>query len=213
VYASAAIAAMKEAKRLAGARLGRIGYQGGSQGGWAVPLAVNRAPIDFAIISYGLAVTVLEEDQESVALDMYYHHHSAEDTKKALALARAGELVFETRGKEGYEAFDALRQKYKSEPWYKDVHGDFLFIIMPLNQEQIIDAMTKELGFSKTTPLPLRADAGPPRLHHAATLGARKRRSGSAQCRDGQPHQIADRTGQALYPGRLSRRGTWHDRI
>ena len=152
VLATDAIAAMKEAKRLAGARLGRIGYQGGSQGGWVVPLAVNRAPIDFAIISYGLAVTVLEEDQESVALDMYYHHHSAEDTKKALALARAGELVFETRGKEGYEAFDALRQKYKSEPWYKDVHGDFLFIIMPLNQEQIIDAMTKELGFSKTTP-------------------------------------------------------------
>jgi len=97
-------------------------------------------------------VTVLEEDQESVALDMYFHHHSAEDTNKALALARAGERVFETRGKEGYEAFDALRQKYKSEPWYKDVHGDFLFLIMPLDKEQIIEAMTKELSFLKTTP-------------------------------------------------------------
>jgi hypothetical protein len=83
-------------------------------------------------------------------LDMYFHHHSAEDTKKALA--RAGEGVFETRGEEGYAAFDALRQKYKSEPWNKDVHGDFLFSIMPLNEEQIIDAMTKELSFSKTAP-------------------------------------------------------------
>ncbi len=152
VLAADAVAAMKEAKRLAGSRLGRIGYQGGSQGGWVVPLAVNRAPVDFAIISFGLAVTVLEEDQESVALDMHFHHHSAEDTNKALALARAGERVFESRGKEGYEAFNALRQKYKSEPWYNDVHGDFLFFIMPLNQEQIIDAMTKELSFSKTTP-------------------------------------------------------------
>ena len=146
------IAAMKEAKRLAGARLGRIGYQGGSEGGWVVPLAANRAPVDFAIVSFGLAVTVLEEDQESVALDMYFHHHSAADTAKALELARAGERVIETGGKEGYEAFDALRQKYKSESWYKDVHGDFVFVIMPLDRKQIIDAMAHEFSFVGTTP-------------------------------------------------------------
>jgi hypothetical protein len=118
VLANDAIIAMNEAKRLAGARLGRIGYQGGSEGGWVVPLAVNRAHVDFAIVSFGLAVTVMQEDQESVALDMHFHHHSAEDTRKALELARAGEHVVETDGKEGYETFDALRRKYKSEPWY-----------------------------------------------------------------------------------------------
>jgi hypothetical protein len=143
---------MKEAKRLAGARLGRIGYQGGSEGGWVVPLAANRAPVDFAIVSFGLAVTVLEEDQESVALDMYFHHHSAADTAKALELASAGERVIETGGKEGYEAFDALRQKYKSESWYKDVHGDFVFVIMPLDRKQIIDLVTHEFSFIDTTP-------------------------------------------------------------
>jgi uncharacterized protein len=152
VLANDAIAAMKEAKRLAGARLGRIGYQGGSQGGWVVPLAVNRAPVDFAIVSFGLAVTVLEEDQESVALDMHFHHHSTVDTAKALELARAGERVIETGGKEGYEAFDALRQKYKSEPWYKDVHGDFVFVIMPLDRKQIMDAIAHEFSFIGTTP-------------------------------------------------------------
>src|ERR1700722_20361636 len=117
VLAEDAIAAMKEAKRLAGARLGRIGYQGGSQGGWVVPLAANRAPVDFAIVSFGLAVTVLEEDQESVALDMYFHHHSAADTTKALELAGAGERLFETGGHEGYDRFNALRERYKSEAW------------------------------------------------------------------------------------------------
>jgi pimeloyl-ACP methyl ester carboxylesterase len=152
VLADDAIAAMKEAKRLAGARLGRIGYQGGSEGGWVVPLAANRAPVDFAIVSFGLAVTVLEEDQESVALDMYFHHHSTADTAKALELARAGERVIETGGKEGYEAFDALRQKYKSKSWYKDVHGDFVFAIMPLDRKQIGDAMTHEFSFVDTTP-------------------------------------------------------------
>jgi dienelactone hydrolase len=152
VLAEDAIAAMKEAKSLAGARLGRIGYQGGSQGGWVVPLAANRAPVDFAIVSFGLAVTVLEEDQESVALDMYFHHHSTADTTKALELARAGERVIETGGEGGYEAFDALRQKYQSESWYKDVHGDFVFAIMPLDRKQIIDAATHEFSFIHTTP-------------------------------------------------------------
>jgi hypothetical protein len=139
-----AVAAMHEARRLAGSRAGRVGYQGASEGGWVVPLAVNRARVDFAIVSFGLAVTVLQEDQESVALDMHFHHHSAEDTAKALKLARAGERVVETGGKEGYPAFDALRRKYKSEPWYKDVHGDFLFFVLPLDKEQI-EAQAKKL--------------------------------------------------------------------
>ena len=165
VLTADAIAAMKEAKRLAGARLARIGYQGGSEGGWVVPIAANHAPVDFVIVSFGLAVTVLEEDQESVALDMYFHHHSAADTAKALDLARAGERVVETGGKEGYEAFDALRQKYKSEPWYNDVHGDFVFFIMPLNKKQIIDAIA-EFGLQSTPfryePMPaLRASTTP----------------------------------------------------
>jgi hypothetical protein len=34
---------------------------------------MNGAHVDFAIVTFGLAVTVLEEDQESVALDMYLH--------------------------------------------------------------------------------------------------------------------------------------------
>jgi pimeloyl-ACP methyl ester carboxylesterase len=152
VLADDAVAAMKEAKRLAGPRLERIGYQGGSEGGWVVPLAANRAAVDFAIVSFGLAVTVLQEDQESVALDMYFHKHSTADTANALELARAGERVIETGGKEGYEAFDALRQKYKAEPWYKDVHGDFVFVIMPLDRKQIVDLIAHELSFVGTTP-------------------------------------------------------------
>jgi len=165
LLATDAVAAMKEAKRLAGTRLGRIGYQGGSEGGWVVPLAVNRARVDFAIVSFGLAVTVLQEDQESVALDMKIHHHSAADTAKALELARAGEHVVETGGKEGYQAFDALRRKYRVEPWYKDVHGDFVFFIMPLEQRQIIEAISENLGFEtpfRYEPMPaLRASTTP----------------------------------------------------
>lgn len=164
VLANDVVAALKQAKRLAGVRASRIGYQGGSEAGWVLPLAVNRAPVDFAIVSFGLAVTVLEEDQESVALDMHFHHHSMADSTKALELARAGERVVETGGKNGYEAFDALRQKYRSEPWYKDVHGDFLFFVLPLNKEQI-EHLAKKLLFHtpfRYEPMPaLRASTTP----------------------------------------------------
>lgn len=164
VLAKDDIAALKEAKLLAGARASRIGYQGGSEAGWVLPIAVNRNPVDFAIVSFGLAVTVLEEDQESVALDMHFHHHSVADTKKAVELARAGERVIETGGKEGYDAFDALRRKYKSEPWYKDVHGDFLFFVLPLNKAQIDDQARKLLFHTpfRYEPMPaLRASTTP----------------------------------------------------
>lgn len=143
VLANDAVAAMTQARHLAGARAGRIGYQGGSEGGWVVPLAVNRAPVDFAIVSFGLAVTILEEDQQSVALDMYFHHRSAAETAKALKLARAGGRVVETGGRQGYEEFDALRREYRSEPWYPYVHGDFLFAILPLDKNGIVDLIKK----------------------------------------------------------------------
>jgi pimeloyl-ACP methyl ester carboxylesterase len=211
VLATDAIAAMKEAKRLAGARLGRIGYQGGSEGGWVVPLAANRAPVDFAIVSFGLAVTVLEEDQESVALDMYFHHHSAADTAKALELARAGEHVVETGGKEGYETFDALRRKYESEPWYKDVHGDFLFFIMPLNLKQIVDAIA-EFGLQSTPfryePMPALRASTTPQLW---VLGSDDLEAPS--CRNSQAYKVADRGGQALHARYLSRCRAWHDGV
>ena len=57
VLADDAVSAMKEARRLAGPRAGRVGYQGGSQGGWVAPLAANRAPVDFVIVSFGLTVS------------------------------------------------------------------------------------------------------------------------------------------------------------
>jgi dienelactone hydrolase len=139
-----AVAALRQARKLGGARVGRIGYQGGSEGGWVAPLAAATAPVDFTIVSFGLAVTILEEDQESVALDMRLHRHEA-DTAKALELARAGERVVETGGKEGYDAFDALRRKDKAEAWYPFVHGDFVFMVLPANQAQIEEGV-KQFG-------------------------------------------------------------------
>jgi len=131
------VAALGEARRLAGARAGRVGYQGGSQGGWIVPLALQRAPADFGVVSFGLAVSVIDEDQQAVALEMKLKGHSLEDTARAQEVATAAEAVFESGFTSGFAQFDAVRAKYRAEPWYKDLHGNFTFMLLPHDEAQL----------------------------------------------------------------------------
>jgi len=131
------VAAMREAKRIAGTRSARIGYQGGSQGGWVAPLAATRVPIDFVIVSFGLAVSVIDEDQQEVALEMRLKGHSEEEISKALEVASAAEAVFESGFTKGFERFDAVRAKYRNEPWYKDLHGNYTHFILPYTAAEI----------------------------------------------------------------------------
>jgi uncharacterized protein len=143
VLADDAVGAMRAARRLAGARAARVGYQGGSQGGWVVPLAANRAPVDFAIVSFGLAVTVLEEDAQEMVLEMTLKGHSPDEIAKALEVAHAAEALAAdamagTAIREtDYAAFNAVRAKYRDAPWFKDVHGNFTYFLLPLNEEQL----------------------------------------------------------------------------
>jgi hypothetical protein len=131
------VAAMREAKRIAGTRSARIGYQGGSQGGWVAPLAATRVPVDFVIVSFGLAVSVIDEDQQEVALEMRLKGHSEEEISKALEVASAAEAVFESGFTKGFERFDAVRAKYRNEPWYKDLHGNYTHFILPYTAAEI----------------------------------------------------------------------------
>jgi uncharacterized protein len=132
-----AVAAMREAKRIAGTRCARIGYQGGSQGGWVAPLAATHAPVDFVIVSFGLAVSVIDEDQEEVALEMRLKGHSQPEISKALEVASAAEAIFESGFTKGFERFDAVRAKYRNESWYKDIHGNYTHFILPYTAGEI----------------------------------------------------------------------------
>ena len=165
LLADDAVAAMREARRLAGARAGRVGYQGGSQGGWVAPMAANRAPVDFVIVAFGLAVSVIDEDQQEVALEMKLAGHGPEDTAKALEVARAAEAVMESGFTDGFARFDALRAKYRAEPWYKDLHGNLTRFLLPYDEAEL-RKRGAELRSWKTPlrydPMPtLRADRAP----------------------------------------------------
>jgi pimeloyl-ACP methyl ester carboxylesterase len=78
-----------------------------------------------------LAVSVIDEDQEEVVLEMRLKGHTQEEISKALEVASAAEAVFESGFTKGFERLDAVRAKYRNEPWYKDVHGNYTHFILP----------------------------------------------------------------------------------
>lgn len=166
LLADDAVAALREARRLAGARVGRIGYQGGSQGGWVAPLAANRTSVDFVIVSFGLAVNAIDEDQEAVELQMREKGYPPEVIAKALEVASAAERAFESdfKRESDFAKLDEMREKYGSAPWYKDVHGDFAFFVL---QHTDAELRAQAAEFDWHTPFhydpmpPLRADRTP----------------------------------------------------
>jgi len=165
LLADDAVAALRKARQLAGARLGRIGYQGGSQAGWVAPIAANRTSVDFVIVCFGLAVNVIDEDQEAVELQMREKGYSPEVIAKALEVASAAEAVFESDFKSGFPKLDEMRAKYGSEPWYKDVHGDYAFFVLQHSSDAELRALAPEFNWHtpfRYDPMPtLRADKVP----------------------------------------------------
>ena len=123
--ANDAILAAREAKRLAGARAGRVGYQGGSQGGWVAPLAARIEPVDFVIVSFGLAVSPLEEDREAIAFDMERAGFGAEIKTKAMEVADATAMIITSNFTDGYEQLETVKRQYGKEPWFQAVRGNF----------------------------------------------------------------------------------------
>jgi len=164
LLADDAVAAMREARRLAGARLRRIGYQGGSEGGWVAPIAANRAPVDFVIVCFGLAVNVIDEDQQGVELQMRERGYSAKVISQALEVARAAETVIASGFTRGFARFTAVKNRYRNQPWFKDVRGDYTWLLLPYSTAQL-RAMAPKYKWGtpfRYDPMPtLRADTVP----------------------------------------------------
>jgi uncharacterized protein len=123
--ANDAVAALKEARRLAGARAARAGFFGGSQAGWIAPLAATRSDAAFVAIGYGLADSPLAEDRDQVMLDLKRRGHGPEVLAKAREVTDATAVVMASGFRDGYDALAAVRDKYDREPWWQDMKGEF----------------------------------------------------------------------------------------
>jgi uncharacterized protein len=137
LLADDAVAAMATARKLAAKRAGRVGYQGASQGGWVAPLAANRAPADFVIVSFGLAVSILDEDLQQMEMELADKGYPPEIIAKAHEIARAAGKIFASNFKSGYAEFDAVRAQYRGESWYKDVNGHITWLLLPHEEAAI----------------------------------------------------------------------------
>ncbi|WP_440225373.1 alpha/beta hydrolase family protein [Dokdonella sp. MW10] len=118
------VAATREARRIAGGRAGRIAYQAGSQGGWVAPLAARIAPVDVVIVSFGLAVSPLDEDREAIAFDMQRAGHGPEVLAKAMQVADAIATIVRSGFREGYDTLAGIKTRYGREGWFADVRGN-----------------------------------------------------------------------------------------
>ena len=132
-----AIHAMREARRLAGARTGRVGYQGGSQGGWVAPLAARIVPVDFVIVSFGLAVSPLQEDREAIAWDIERGGFGPDAAAGAMEIADASARLVESDFTEGYEQLADVKAKYGNEPWYPAVRGNITWYFLNTDPDTI----------------------------------------------------------------------------
>lgn len=118
-------AALLQARQLAGARAGRIGFDGGSQGGWVAPLAASKTAVDFVVVGYGLADSPLAEDRDQVMLNLAAAGHGPEVLAKAREVTDATGAVMASGFKHGYERLDAVRTQYAKQAWWKDLRGEF----------------------------------------------------------------------------------------
>lgn len=125
VLAQDAVAAVAEARRLAGRRAARVGVDGGSQGGWIGPLTATLTPVDYVIARYGLAESPLAEDREQVMLDLRSKGYGPDVLAKAREVTDATGRVVASGFKSGWDELAAVTAKYRDELWFKDFRGEF----------------------------------------------------------------------------------------
>ena len=114
-----------------------------------------------------LTMTVALVVVVAISLSLLGTRHSPADIAQALEVARAAEVVIASHFTEGFAELDAMRAKYRSAPWYKDLHGNYTYMLLPYSETQLRELGGTELSWTRSTPFSydpmptLRADSVP----------------------------------------------------
>ena len=120
-----AAAAAREARRLAGARLARLGYLGGSEGGTVAPIAQTLEPAAFVIVEYGLAISPMHIDRDLIVEDLRAAGYGPDVQAKGEEFGEAIAVLVASDYREGWDDFIELRERYRREEWFQHVEGDY----------------------------------------------------------------------------------------
>ena len=123
--AADAAAAAREARRLAGARMQALVYEGASQGGWVLPLAQAIEPADRLVVGYGLTVSPLEENRSEVLQQLAARGYAGEDLQHAAEVVDATATLMASGFREGFDRYREVRERYRDAAWYRHVDGEF----------------------------------------------------------------------------------------
>jgi hypothetical protein len=102
-----------------------VGLMGESQGGWIAPLAAVRSPVDFVVVSYGLAIGPLEEDREEVLGELRAQHYDESVLTKGRALTAITSRVMLSRFTDGLDDLRKFKAAHADEKWLHEIEGDF----------------------------------------------------------------------------------------
>ena len=130
----AAVEAVRSRSEVRGAALGLMGE---SQGGWVAPLAAHSAPVDFVVVSYGLAVSMLEEDRQEVARSLSSQGYGADVLAMGEQVHEAAARVMLSRFAEGLDELEKLKAAYADEPWFSELGGDFTALLATTPAERM----------------------------------------------------------------------------
>ncbi|MGH7026907.1 alpha/beta hydrolase family protein [Brevundimonas sp.] len=166
ILAEDAAAAVVEARRMAGSRAGRVGLHGGSQGGWVAPLAASLTPVDFVSIGFGLAYGALAEDGDQVMLGLQAKGWGPDVLEKAREITAVTGAFTASNGAVGFAGLEAVRAKYRPEPWFADIKGEFTGMLLNASNDQIMALAPKfDVGTSwDYDPLPVLSALNTPML-------------------------------------------------
>jgi pimeloyl-ACP methyl ester carboxylesterase len=133
------VAAVRAVRAQAGMQGVPLGVMGESQGGWVVPVAATKVPVDFVVVSYGLAVSMAEEDREEVAQALRAKGYGAEVLARGEEIHRATTRVMVSRFSEGLDELKRLRSAYGSAAWFADLGGDYTAPLMSASEAQMAE--------------------------------------------------------------------------
>lgn len=141
-----ALAAVAEARQLLDMPGVPVGLMGESQGGWVAPLAAVRAPADFVVVSYGLAIGPLDEDREEVLGELRAKGYDDSVMTKGRELTSITGRIMLSRFTDGLDDLRKFKAAHADEKWLHEVEGDFTGPLLRSPDDQFTE-LRAALGF------------------------------------------------------------------
>ena len=123
-----------------------VGLMGESQGGWIAPLAAARAPADFVVVSYGLAISPLEEDREEVLSELRAKRYDDSVVAKGRELTDITGRIMLSRFTDGLDDLRKFKAAHADAKWLQEVEGDFTGPLLRSPDDQF-EELRAALGF------------------------------------------------------------------